>query len=108
MKRVWLIAALALVVGLGLWGARTWAGQQQEAAGAAGAQATPTAGENVIWASGKLVPARWAGLSPAANGTVAAVRVAEGDQVERSAVLLELDNAAVQRQVEAAAAALGE
>ena len=34
----------------------------QPAAGDKSAQEQPAAQENVIWASGKLLPARWAGL----------------------------------------------
>lgn len=64
--------------------------------------------EAVIWASGKLLPARWAGLSPAANGTLRVLHVAEGDRVEQGAVLAELDNAILQSQVDVARAAVAE
>lgn len=64
--------------------------------------------ENVIWASGKLLPARWAGLSPAASGTLRILNAAEGDQVEAGKVLAELDNGILQSQVEVAKAAVAE
>ncbi|MEJ5199572.1 MAG: biotin/lipoyl-binding protein, partial [Anaerolineae bacterium] len=64
--------------------------------------------EAVIWASGKLLPARWAGLSPAASGTLRVLHVAEGDRVEQGAVLAELDNAILQSQVDVARAAVAE
>ncbi len=64
--------------------------------------------ENVIWASGKLLPARWAGLSPAASGALRALNVAEGDQVAAGALLAEVDNGILQSQVEVARAAVAE
>lgn len=85
--------------------------------GAAGKSATDaakkadglaTSQDNVIWASGKLLPARWAGLSPATSGALRALNVAEGDQVEAGALLAEVDNGILQSQVEVARAAVGE
>lgn len=64
--------------------------------------------ENVIWASGKLLPARWANLSPATTGMLAALHVGEGERVEAGAVLAELDNGILRSQVEAARAAVAE
>ena len=78
---------------------------------AAGWQQTrqaPAAQENVIWASGKLLPARWAALSPAMGGTVRAIYPAEGDRVEAGMLLAELDNGILQSQVEVASAAVAE
>ena len=74
---------------------------------AAGTQA-PAAQENVIWASGKLLPARWAALSPATGGTAKAIYPAEGDTVEAGTLLVELDNGILQSQVGVAAAAVAE
>jgi HlyD family secretion protein len=109
MKRVVIAGAIVLLAGLGLWGAKTIAVQPPlTTAQTAGAQGTPAATANVIWASGKLVPAQWAALSPAASGTVATVRVAEGDRVATGDVLVELENASLQRQVDAAMAAMDE
>jgi HlyD family secretion protein len=64
--------------------------------------------ENVIWASGKLLPARWAGLSPATSGALRALNVAEGDQAAAGALLAEVDNGILQSQVEVAQAAVAE
>ncbi len=64
--------------------------------------------ENVIWASGKLLPVRWAALSPAAAGTVKAIHVSEGEQVEAGRLLVELDDSILQSQVAVAAAAVTE
>ncbi len=78
-------------------------------AGTTKGDAVPSAAqENVIWASGKLLPARWAGLSPAASGTLRALNINEGDRVETGAVLAELDNGILQSQVEVAKAAVAE
>ncbi len=68
----------------------------------------PAAQENVIWASGKLLPARWAGLSPAVSGTLRTLHVAEGDSVQAGTVLAELDNSLLQSQVAVAQAAVAE
>ena len=76
-------------------------------AGATGTQA-PAAQENVIWASGKLLPARWAALSPATGGTVKAIYPTEGDRVEAGKLLVELDNGILASQVGVAAAAVAE
>jgi HlyD family secretion protein len=73
-----------------------------------GESAQPAAQENVIWASGKLLPARWAGLSPAASGTLRTLNVSEGDKVEAGVVLADLDNGILQSQVEVARAAVAE
>jgi multidrug resistance efflux pump len=81
----------------------------KSATGAAkGEAAQPASQENVIWASGKLLPARWAGLSPAASGTLRALNASEGDKVEAGVVLVELDNGILQSQVEVARAAVAE
>ena len=61
----------------------------------AGTQA-PAAPENVIWASGKLLPVRWAAFSPATGGTVKALYPAEGHQVEAGTLLAEIDNSILQ------------
>jgi HlyD family secretion protein len=75
---------------------------------AKGEAAQPAAQENVIWASGKLLPARWAGLSPATSGALRALNVAEGDKVEAGAALADLDNGILQSQVEVARATVAE
>jgi HlyD family secretion protein len=80
----------------------------QPAAGDKSAQEQPAAQENVIWASGKLLPARWAGLSPAASGTLRTLNANEGDMVQAGAVLADLNNGILESQVEIARAAVVE
>ena len=65
-------------------------------------------GESVIWASGDLVPAQWAGLSPEAGGRIAMIHVMEGDVVAAGDLLVELDNGILQSQVDIATAAVAE
>jgi HlyD family secretion protein len=84
------------------------AGQGPVQGGEAMGTQAPAAQENVIWASGKLLPARWAALSPATGGTIKAIYPAEGDRVEAGTLLAELDNGVLQSQVEVAAAAVAE
>lgn len=107
MKRVLIVLALIAVLAGGWWAYANVVAPQREATPPTAE--TPTADlENVIWASGKLVPTQWAALSPAATGTVRAVHMAEGDQVEAGTLLVELESGILQSQVEVAAAALAE
>ncbi len=111
MKRTIIIVAIIIVVALGAWWAyNTFVVQPEEptAADVAAQEAALAELENVIWASGKLMPEKWAGLSPAVNGTLSAVYVAEGDQIETGKVLAELDNGVLHSQVDVAAAAVAE
>jgi len=66
------------------------------------------AAERVIWASGKLVPMQWTGLSAASSGTVKAIHVVEGDRVQEGDLLLELNPAPLRSQLAVAAAAVAE
>jgi multidrug efflux pump subunit AcrA (membrane-fusion protein) len=102
------VMILGLVTVLVLAGCTS--GQAPASGGEAGATGTqaPAAQENVIWASGKLLPARWAALSPATGGTVKALYPAEGDQVDAGTLLAEIDTGILQSQVEVAAAAVAE
>lgn len=100
------LTLVAILILLALAGCSGTTGQP--AAGDQSAQEQPAAQENVIWASGKLLPARWAGLSPAASGTLRTLSVNEGDQVAAGAVLADLDNGILQSQVEVARAAVVE
>src|SRR5512143_1361514 len=107
MKRVALIlAVVVIVVVAGYFGAGALAGRRSAEAPAA--TPVPDATEGVIWASGKLVPVQWAGLSAASSGTVKAVHVAEGDRVQGGDLLFELNSAALQSQLQVAAAAVAE
>jgi HlyD family secretion protein len=114
MKRTLTVLVVVMAVILaGWWGyTRYVAGQASasgDTAGQPGAEETPVAEqENVIWASGKLVPAQWAGLSPAQGGTISAIHVNEGDTVAPGALLLEVDNRVLKAQVDVAAAGVAE
>ena len=112
MKRTWVILAVLVLAAIATWwGYGRYAANRPlapDAAAAKKAAAETPSQEGVIWASGKLLPARWASLGPATGGIVRSILVAEGDQVAPGAVLLELDNSVLQSQVDAAAAALSE
>ena len=113
MRRALLIILVLAVLGVG-----GWYGYNAYVANQAAAPAPPSASQtqevqvetldNVIWASGKLVPVSWAGLSPAVGGTVQAIHVSEGEQIAADTVLADLDNGVLQSQVDVAAAALAE
>lgn len=62
--------------------------------------------EGVIWASGEVVPARWAYLSFEVSGRVAQVLVQEGDQVRAGQVLAQLYVPDLEQAVRAAEASL--
>ena len=111
MKRMIIIAVLVIFIALGGWWAyNSFVAQPADptAAETAAQEAALAELENVIWASGKLVPERWAALSPATGGTVSSLDVNEGDQVQAGAVLAELDNRVLHSQVDVAAAAVSE
>lgn len=62
--------------------------------------------EPVIWASGKVLPARRADLSFSIGGRLAEVAVEEGDAVEAGQTLARLDSATLEATVDQAEAAL--
>jgi HlyD family secretion protein len=106
MKRVSIILGLIVAfAGVGCTGGQTGVPQASETQTA---QEEAAQSEAVVWASGKLAPERWAGLSPAIAGMVQAVHVSEGDAVVAGQLLVELDNGVPQSQVETAAASLAE
>ncbi|MCS7221154.1 MAG: efflux RND transporter periplasmic adaptor subunit [Anaerolineae bacterium] len=76
------------------------------------APATPTVQdeatelEGVIWASGDVVPVRWAHLSFETGGRVAEVSVEEGDQVQAGQVLARLHAPDLEQAVRGAEASL--
>ncbi len=110
MRRVLLIlVVIALLVAAG-WGYLQYQQTQEAAEQAAAAEQAESVDDlaNVIWASGKLTPMTWAGLSPATTGIVSQLHVHEGDWVEAGQLLLELDNGVAQSQVTIAEAALAE
>ena len=113
MRKALLIITVLAVVGVGGWyGYNAYMANQTVATAPPSAtqtqEAESAALDNVIWASGKLVPVSWAGLSPATGGTVQAIHVSEGEQITADTVLVDLDNGVLQSQVDVAAAALAE
>lgn len=106
MKRTWIIIAVIAVVLVG--GYFAYRAYQARNAPAPVEEEIEAPTEDVIWASGKLVPVRWAAVSPMAAGTVKTVHVAEGERAETGDLLVELDNSVLLGQVQAAEAALAE
>ncbi len=111
------LLVLALIAG-GYWGyvtyvepAMTQTGSTRAAPASAGGE-SPAAPvddlENVIWASGKLVPVAWANLSPVQGGNVQTILVKEGDWVQTGDLLAEIDAAMADSQIEIASAAVAE
>lgn len=109
MRRIlWSIGVIAVLAAAG-WGYQRYQAQQAAEQAAAEAQNPETDElENVIWASGKLEPVQWAGLSPAVSGIVSQIYGQEGAWVEAGDLLLEVDNGVAQSQVTIAEAALAE
>jgi len=110
-RSIWIGLAVIVLLAAGWFGYRAYRAGQATATnspGPAGAQEDAAALENVIWASGKLAPVRWAGLSPAIGGTIKAIHVSEGDQVAAGALLVELEGGILQSQVDVAVATVAE
>lgn len=109
MRRIlWISGVIAVLAAAG-WGYQRYQAQQAAEQAAAEAQNTETDDlENVIWASGKLEPVRWAGLSPAVSGIVSQIYIEEGARVEAGDLLLEIDNGVARSQVTIAEAAVAE
>ena len=104
----WTAMVFGIVMAIALSGC-SLQGEQATGKGEPAAQATvqaPSELENVIWASGKLVPERWAYLGFTLPGQVATVDVAEGDTVQAGQVLAALSGADLEAAVHQAEAAL--
>jgi HlyD family secretion protein len=99
---------IALIIALTAGACSGWQAGGRQPAETPGAQEGTAGTEGVVWASGKLVPERWAGLSPAIAGRVRAVHVSEGETVKAGQLLVELEDDVLQSQVESASAALAE
>ncbi len=110
MRRTIIILAIVAALAIGGWYAYSnYAAQQQAAADAAAAQSTATDTlANLIWASGKLQPKTWAGLSPALGGIVSAIHVQEGEMVQAGDLLLEIANEGLKAEEQVAVAAVTE
>jgi HlyD family secretion protein len=86
-----------------------YAGYTRMAPPAAAPAPTPqpeSSTENVIWASGKVLPARWADLSFSGGGRITRLLVKEGDQVEEGQLLAEVETTQLEQAVTEAEAAL--
>ena len=64
--------------------------------------------DSVIWASGNLLPTKWASLAPLQGGLVRESRVSEGDWAKAGDVLVRLDSPTARSQVEIASASVAE
>jgi HlyD family secretion protein len=106
MRTIQMFMALIIIVTVTACSGGQTEGRQASATQTAQEQAAQA--EGVVWASGKLVPERWAGLSPAIAGAIRAVHAGEGDAVEAGQLLVELEDGVLQSQVKTAAAALVE
>lgn len=62
--------------------------------------------EPIVWASGKVLPARWATLSFNVGGRLAEMAVTEGEQVEAGQMLARLEATTLEQGVKQAEAAL--
>ncbi|MEM7534368.1 MAG: HlyD family efflux transporter periplasmic adaptor subunit [Chloroflexota bacterium] len=111
MRRVLIIIGVIIVVALaGVYGYISYTETQQSAPTAAQDIPIPIEDDldNVIWASGRLEPVRWAELSTVSGGTVSQIDVTEGQWVESNLLLLSLDTTALESEVVRAAAAMAE
>lgn len=110
MRRIITIIIGFAVIAAAGWGYLRYQQAQEAARQAAAIEAAAATDDlaNVIWASGKLTPVTWAGLSPATTGVVNRIHVREGDWVEAGQLLVDLDNGVAQSQVTMAEAALAE
>ncbi len=98
-----ILGVVALIVTGGYYGYSNYSAGQPEAT------TEPVAVEDlqsVIWASGEIVPARWATLSTPLGGQVVALSVAEGDSVQAGDELMRLDDADLRSGARRAEAAL--
>lgn len=105
MKRA-MIVVLILIAGIAsFWGYQRYLAPSAPPALAPDDLAESADGmENVIWASGKLEPELWAGLSPATTGIISRINVVEGEWVEPGTVVLELRSEVLESQVATAEA----
>jgi multidrug efflux pump subunit AcrA (membrane-fusion protein) len=109
MRRTVLILLLVVATaGAGWWGYGQLRGVSTAPVVASGEDDFAAEMENVVWASGRLEPVIWAGLSPASSGLVRTIHVTEGQWVEKGTLLLELENEVAGCQAAVAAAALAE
>ncbi|MEZ4730955.1 MAG: hypothetical protein R3E79_27870 [Caldilineaceae bacterium] len=90
MRRVLMILGVIAVLTAAGWGYQQYQQAQEAAEQAAATQEAESVDDlaNVIWASGKLTPVTWAGLSPATTGIVSRLHVHEGSGWKRGSCCL--------------------
>ena len=117
MRPVWISLLLVAVLAAGGWAYVTFvdpsllAQTSNSTAEIAQSETAEEVGadlDSVIWASGNLLPTRWANLAPLQGGLVRELRVRDGDWVEAGDVLVQLDNPTARSQVEIAASSVAE
>lgn len=117
MRRVFVVVLILALLAGGYWGYVTYVEPAMTAqsgpnrSAGAGVEAPVAAVddlENVIWASGKLVPVDWANLSPVQGGNVQSILVQEGEWVSAGDLLAEIDASIADSQIEIASAAVAE
>lgn len=117
MRRVFVVVLILALLAGGYWGYVTYvepamATQSGPTRSAGTGAEAPAAAvddlENVIWASGKLVPVDWANLSPVQGGNVQSILVQEGEWVSAGDLLAEIDASIADSQIEIASAAVAE
>lgn len=105
-RRAIIVIGIVILAIAGYWGYTNYAQPPDSSA-----QVTPTPEadfENVIWASGRLVPETWAAVSSELGGRIEVIHVEAGDRVDAGDLLVELQDESLQRQVEQAEAAVNE
>ncbi|MCY3905571.1 MAG: HlyD family efflux transporter periplasmic adaptor subunit [Caldilineaceae bacterium] len=117
MRPVWISLLLVAVLAAGGWAYVTFvdpsllaqnSSSTAESAQAESAEEFAADLDSVIWASGNLLPTKWANLAPLQGGLVRELRVRDGDWVKMGDVLVQLDSPAARSQVEIAAASVAE
>lgn len=117
MKPVWIALLLVVVLAAGGWAYVIFVDPSLLAQGSGSAAGDAQAEtvedfaddlDSVIWASGNLLPTRWANLAPLQGGLVRALQVREGDWVESGDLLVELDSPTARGLVEIASASVAE
>jgi multidrug efflux pump subunit AcrA (membrane-fusion protein) len=104
MKRLAIVLGVVVVAAAGYWGYSTYLAP--EAQPAAEPVVAVTSGPEMIWASGTLLPSRWASLGLEAGGRLSQLTVEEGQQVAAGDLLASIDVPDLEHGVALAAASL--
>jgi len=104
MKRLAIIVGIVVLGAAGYWGYVTYLAPREDTTQEA--PATVDAGPEMIWASGALLPSRWARLGFEAGGRLREIGVSEGEEVAAGDLLALLQAPDLERAVDLAGAAL--